>query len=118
MIRIKFRHIASLISGLILTMILSSCGSTATMTTGLENESYIIVTSDNQYKNKEVVVRVDDMNTYEVKALPSKHVVRKGKRIVVHPGSHDVVVKDRAGKTLFDKTIFVSSRFSKLIELP
>lgn len=103
---------------LIIASTFFSCGSYASMSTGQEPESYIIVSADKIYKDKKVDVRVDDLNTFEVKAVAPRHIVRKGERIVVHPGSHDVVVKDKEGKILFNKTIFVSARFSKLIELP
>ncbi|WP_304296141.1 hypothetical protein [Porphyromonas gulae] len=96
----------------------SSCGSVASASYGMQDESYLIVTASKQYLGETVFVSIDGDSTVQAVPIKEKHAVRKGKRIVVSPGKHTVVVTDRAGVRLYEKQIFVSTNNGKMIHLP
>lgn len=96
----------------------SSCGSVASVSYGMQDESYLIVTAGKQYLGETVFVSIDGESTVQVVPIKEKHAVRKGKRIIVSPGKHMVVISDQSGVRLYEKQIFVSTNNGKMIHLP
>ena len=82
-----------------------SCGTTASMSGGLSDESYLVVAASPLYQGKKVFVSIDDQ------------VTRHAKRITITPGKHIILVHDAAGRKIFQQEIFVSTRSTKTITL-
>ncbi|KGN73888.1 hypothetical protein HQ47_06505 [Porphyromonas macacae] len=115
----SIKSIIALVTLLSVTIIgLSSCGSTASVSGGLNDESFIIVAAQNRYHKQEVLVHIDKEAPVLTKALRKNQAVRKGDRLIVSPGRHRIMVVDKMGNKLFDKDIFISTRNSKIIRIP
>ena len=71
-----------------------SCGTTASMSGGLSDDSYLGIVAE----------RPDQ-------------VTRHAKRITITPGKHVILVHDTAGRKIFQQEIFVSTRSTKTITL-
>lgn len=95
----------------------TACGTTSSISGGLNDESYIVVASSSAYVGKKVFVLVDDVSAVGIVAVRSDAVTRHAKRITITPGRHTVIVRDTEGRTLFSKEIFISSRAAKTITL-
>ncbi|WP_298527322.1 hypothetical protein [uncultured Porphyromonas sp.] len=95
----------------------SSCGTTASVTGGLNDESYIVIASSGKYLGQKVEVLIDEVSAVSIVPVKPEHVTRSAKRITITPGRHQIVVRDRAGNILFAKEIFVSTRTAKTITL-
>lgn len=93
----------------------TACGTTSSISGGLNDESYIVVASSSAYVGKKVFVLVDDVSAVGIVAVRPDAVTRHAKRITITPGRHTVIVRDAEGRTLFSKEIFISSRAAKTI---
>ena len=88
-----------------------SCGTTASMSGGLSDESYLVVAASPLYQGKKVFVSIDDESTIGIVAVRPDQVTRHAKRITITPGKH------AAGRKIFQQEIFVSTRSTKTITL-
>ena len=95
----------------------TACGTTSSISGGLNDESYIVVASSRAYVGKKVFVLVDDVSAVGIVAVRPDAVTRHAKRITITPGRHQILVRDRAGQVLFAKEIFISTRSAKTITL-
>ena len=94
-----------------------SCGTTASMSGGLSDESYLVVAASPLYQGKKVFVSIDDESTIGIVAVRPDQVTRHAKRITITPGKHIILVHDVAGRKIFQQEIFVSTRSTKTITL-
>ena len=94
-----------------------SCGTTASMSGGLSDESYLVVAASPLYQGKKVFVSIDDESTIGIVAVRPDQVTRHAKRITITPGKHIILVHDAAGRKIFQQEIFVSTRSTKTITL-
>ena len=92
-----------------------SCGTTASMSGGLSDESYLVASP--LYQGKKVFVSIDDESTIGIVAVRPDQVTRHAKRITITPGKHIILVHDAAGRKIFQQEIFVSTRSTKTITL-
>lgn len=113
------QYLGRLLGLALVVLTLSSCGSVASRSGGLNDEAYILVTSGRVFKGEYVLVHIDDLPAQEVKARrEGNKAVRRGERLAITPGRHRVAVVDRLGQLLYDKEIFISSRSTKTITIP
>lgn len=90
---------------------LTSCGSSySSMSGGLEDEAYIVVRVGKQHANRYVTVSVDEAPAVRVRAVTERNTNIRGRRVVVTPGKHRVIVRSLEGKILVNEHVFVSSR--------
>lgn len=100
-------------------MALSACGTVASKSGGLADEAYIQLSSTKHYRGSEVLISIDQAEPIPVKvSRDGNEVTRKGLRLAVTPGRHQVVIRDKQGRKLYERQIFVSTRNSKNIVLP
>lgn len=100
-------------------LLFASCGSVGSVAGGLNDESYIVLSANRQYVGSKVLVMIDGGSGVEVRVRKDgANAVRRGSRLVVQPGRHQVQVVDEMGKVLFDKEVFVSTRSERKIDLP
>lgn len=117
--KINLRHLAlGLLVALSMMLTLGSCGSTASISGGLSDEAYVILSANRTYINETVYVQIDAEESIPVKVVRDDEAARTGRRIVLKPGKHRIVVFDSAGKVLYNQHIFVSTRNAKTIVLP
>lgn len=107
----------SLVAMLLVIVSLGSCRTSySTMSGSLEDESYVVVRVGRTWANRYVNVFVDDAPAVKVRAVTERNTVIRGRRVVVSPGKHSVVVKDvKTGEVLAREKIFVSSRNTAFI---
>lgn len=96
---------------------LSSCGTTASVAGGLNDEAYLVVASSGKHLGQKVEVLIDEVSTVSIVPVKPQDVTRSAKRITITPGRHQILVRDRAGQVLFAKEIFISTRSAKTITL-
>lgn len=114
-----YRNICCSLFALVCSLLLASCGSVGSVSGGLNDESYIVFSANRQYVGSKVSVVIDGANGVEVHVRKDgANAVRRGSRLVVQPGRHQVRVIDQDGKVLFNKEIFVSTRSERKIDLP
>ena len=103
---------------LTLTLLLgiASCGSTASLSGGLNDEAYLVVSSS-VYRGQKVYVSIDEESVVGIVAIRPDQVTPKAKRITITPGRHLVRIHDAENRKLFEKEIFVSTRSTKTITL-
>lgn len=111
------KKLLSLLAGLFLILGMSACGTTASISGGQNDESYIAVASSGQYLGKKVEVLIDEVSSVLIVPVKPQHVTRSAKRITITPGRHQIVVRDRQGNILFAKEVFISTRSAKTITL-
>lgn len=98
-------------------LFISSCTGVKTLSTGLENESFIeIVGSPNNYSGG-VDVNVDDKSTFKASVNKDNANRPKGKVYAISPGKHTITVSYK-NNVIFKKQIFVSAQETKKIILP
>lgn len=107
----------ALVSASLLLLGASSCGTTASISGGLNDEAYIAIASSGQYLGKKVEVLIDDVSAVAIVPVKPQHVTRSAKRITITPGKHQVIVRDLKGNVLFAKEVFISTRSAKTITL-
>ena len=98
-------------------IVLTGCTGVKTLSTGLENESFLtFIGKPNNYSGG-VDVNIDDNITF--KALVNKdHADRpKGKVYAISTGTHTVTVSYN-NEVIFKKQVFVSAQETKKIMLP
>ena len=104
---------------LTLTLLLgvASCGSTVSLSGGLNDEAYLVVASSSVYQGHKVYVSIDEESVVGIVAIRPDQVTPKAKRITITPGRHLIRVHDAETRKLFEKEIFVSTRSTKTITL-
>ena len=65
----------------------TACGTTSSISGGLNDESYIVVASSSAYVGKKVFVLVDDVSAVGIVAVRPDAVTRHAKRITITPGA-------------------------------
>lgn len=113
-----FKTLVSLTLVFALLVGLASCGSTASISGGLTDESYVVLTAKKEYVGQTVYLSIDGAEAVPVRLTRDDNKARKASRITVQPGRHQVSITDQARKQLYRQEIFVSTRNSKLIALP
>lgn len=104
--------------GLCLTLLLASCGSSASMSGGRGDSSEIILSAKKEFVNKWVMLKIDDRAPMEIMPKRKDVAALKAARIVVTPGRHYVMVTSQEGQPLYEEQVFVSAGASKIIVLP
>jgi lipoprotein len=111
------RGMALVLATFAVLVISVSCGTTASMSGGLSDESYLVVAASSVYQGQKVFVSIDDEATVGIVAIRPDQVTRHAKRITITPGKHIILVHDAAGRKIFQQEIFVSTRSTKTITL-
>jgi len=105
----------------ILTLVLAIVGLSAcsphmynTTSSGKDNESFIVVlTEDQSFKDVSVIV---DGKAFPIETVYKVKASRKAHPVIIFPGKHKVEVVS-AGKTLVDENIFIGLQETKKIVL-
>lgn len=98
-------------------MFLTSCTGVKTVTTGLENESFLEFIGKPSNYSSGVDVNIDDKSTFKAE-VNNVHADRpKGKVYAISTGTHVVTVSYN-NNVIYKKQIFVSSQETKKIMLP
>lgn len=96
---------------------ISSCTGLKTVSTGLENESFLeFIGTPSNYKEG-VDVNIDDKITFKAEVNKNHSDRPKGKVYAISTGVHIVSVSHN-DKIIFRKKIFVSTQETKKIVLP
>lgn len=114
----RIQHLFVAIGCALILGLFASCGSTASMSSGLSDEAYILVVSNRLYRGERVAVLVDDAPAVYVRAVSEAKRTHKASRVVIRSGKHRVAILAPSRQELYNQQIFVSSRASKLITLP
>lgn len=77
---------------------------------------FILITSNNYYKNEKVMVVVDNDPPYRIKVKRANR--GKGHRIMVRPGKHFVQIIDQRGNRIFARMVYASPDSPAIINLP
>lgn len=96
---------------------LTGCTGVKTLTTGLENESFLEFIGKPSNYNGGVNVNIDDKSTFKAKVNKDHANRPKGKVYAIFTGSHIVTVFYN-NNVIFKKQIFVSAQETKKIMLP
>lgn len=107
-----------LLLGLVVLLSLGSCGTTTSLSGGLSDEAYVVVSANRTYINQTVYVQIDARESIPVKAVREDKSTQEGQRLVVKPGKHRIVIFDHLGQVIYNQHIFVSTRNAKVIVLP
>ena len=103
-------------------LFLTGCGGIKTLSTGLENESFLEFIGKPSHYSGGVVVNIDDKSTFKAK-VKKDHAERpktkrlKGKVYAIPTGTHTITVSYN-NTDIFKKQIFVSAQETKKIILP
>ncbi|MBN2635912.1 hypothetical protein [Draconibacterium orientale] len=98
-------------------IILSGCTGVKTLSTGLENESFLeFIGKPANYSNG-VDVNIDDTTTFKAEVNKDHADRPKGKVYAISTGTHTVTVSHN-NNVIFKKQIFVSAQETKKIILP
>jgi hypothetical protein len=101
----------------IFSTILFSCGGIKTMSSGLDNESYLeFVGKPNDYSDGLEVV-VDGKINFKAEVNKNKTTKIKGQVYAISTGTHTLSVSYKS-QVLYNKQIFISSQETKKIILP
>lgn len=98
-------------------MLLVGCTGVKSVTTGLENESFLEFIGNPKNYSAGVDVNVDDQSTFRAEVNKDQAYRAKGKVYAISTGKHLVTVSSN-GTVLFKKQIFVSAQETKKIILP
>lgn len=110
---------ALLLGVLPVLVLLSSCGSTATLTGGYADKATIVIAAKKEYVGVKVSLYVDgQVVKQDIAAVKESKATRTAPRFEVSPGTHDVSVVGENGIELHRAKIFLSSGKSKVIVLP
>lgn len=107
-----------LLFAIITVLTFSGCGKHmySTMSSGKENQSFIIVLRQDQTYPSGVTVIVDN-NEYPVDKVFKMKFQRKARPVVITPGKHSIKVLFD-GKELYKDEIFIGLQETKKIVLP
>lgn len=98
-------------------MFLTGCTGVKTVSTGLENESFLeFIGSPSNYSGG-VDVNVDEKSTFKAEVNKDHADRPKGKVYAISTGAHLVTVSYN-GNVIFKKQIFISAQETKKIMLP
>lgn len=98
-------------------LVLAGCTGVKTLSTGLENESFLeFIGIPGNYPDG-VDVNIDDKNTFKAEVKKDHADRPKGKAYAISTGKHIVTVSHN-NNVIFKKQIFVSSQETKKIMLP
>lgn len=92
-------------------LVLTGCGGTKTISSGLENESFLEFIG----KPKRIYVTVDDRTAFIAKTHKAKHF--NGKTYAIKTGTHIITVYYKE-TVVYKQQIFVSTQETKKIVLP
>jgi hypothetical protein len=101
--------------GVVITV--SSCKSTVSTTSGLENNAHIKVVKANYSESYEqpLTLIIDDQE-FQISEIYTDKKSMKASVIPTTPGKHHVVIKD-GQKVIYDKSIFIDNRETRKIIL-
>ena len=97
------------------SIMLLSCGSYKTMSSGKADESFILVLGDKK-QYKDIVVQIDD-EEFQINKLYKASKDHKAMPISTSVGKHKVTVFAN-GEIVYDENIFLSVQQTKRIVLP
>ena len=91
---------------LTLTLLLgvASCGSTVSLSGGLNDEAYLVIASSSVYQGHKVYVSIDEESVVGIVAIRPDQVTPKAKRITITPGRHLICVFFFKQKTAYEIT--------------
>ena len=97
----------------------SGCGKHmySTMSSGKENQSFVIVLRQEQNYPSGVTVVVDDKEHFTVEKVFKMKFQRKARPVVITPGKHSIQVLFE-GKELYRDEIFIGLQETKKVILP
>lgn len=99
----------------IFTLFVTSCTGYRTSSSGIENKGYInIVGNTSVYKN--VIVTIDEKNSFETKVNKEHATIPKGNILEVSTGSHIIQVHHK-GNLIFQKKVLISNGQTRKIVL-
>jgi len=98
-------------------MLLTGCTGVKTLSTGLENESFLVFIGKPSSYSRGIVVNIDDKSTFKAKVNKGHADRPKGKVYAISTGTHLVTVFYN-NNVIFKKQIFVSAQETKKIILP
>lgn len=101
----------------IVVIFLTSCSGVKTLSTGLENESFLAFIGDPDNYSEGVEVTIDDKTPFLATVKKDYAKRPKGNVYAVSTGTHNLTVK-YSNKIIFKKQIFVSAQETKKILLP
>lgn len=115
----KTSQIRQLLCLFLICLIFSTCGTVSSKSGGVGDDAYLVLSSTQKYYGHTVLLSIDDNIPLEVSvSRDGNWAVRKGHRLAITPGKHHILVKDKQGRLLYDRQIFVSTRNTRTIVLP
>lgn len=96
---------------------LTGCTGVKTLSTGLENESFLEFIGNPSNYTGGVVVNIDDKSTFTADVNKDHADRPKGKVYAISTGKHTITVSYN-NNVIFKKQIFVSAQETKKIMLP
>ena len=95
-----------------------ACGSMpVAQQSGKDDTCSLVFVSQGEYVNEIVYVQLDD-TSFDAKTVSHKKAERKGTAYRVDPGTRKITVKDKNGRIIYSKKIFLSAQETKQIQLP
>ncbi len=103
-----------------LPLLLSGCRANLPVAqeSGKEDMAYLLFISPKEYTGKQVKVTIDNAQPFDAKVVKAKKSNRRGTQYGVGVGTRSLKVTDEAGRTLYDKKVFLSTQEVKQINLP
>lgn len=98
-------------------VLITSCTGVKTLSTGLENESFLEFVGKPSNYSGGVDVNIDDKTTFKAEVNKDQADRPKGKVYAISTGTHMVTVSYNSN-VIFKKQIFVSAQETKKIMLP
>ncbi len=95
----------------------ANCTGVRTMSSGLENESFLEFVGNPRNYSGGVDVVIDDAKTFKAEVKKENANRLKGNIYAISTGTHTVVVSYN-GNVIYQKQVFVSSQETKKIVLP
>ncbi|MDO4790204.1 MAG: hypothetical protein Q3998_04480 [Porphyromonas sp.] len=103
----------------IASLTVSGCGSVSSIHGGQSDDAYLVVSSAEYYAGEVVAVEIDGVHVGNLEVVKKKNVVKTKSRLTIKPGRHSLILRDlNSGRVLKELEIFVSTRSSKVVELP
>ncbi len=100
----------------IFLIFLTGCTGVKSVTSGLEDEAFLVIEGD-PAKYGEVLVKVNDDIEFTAKVNKPNANRPKGEVYAISPGSHIVSVSSN-GQVVYRKKIYISTQETRKIELP
>ncbi len=97
--------------------ILTGCTGIKSVTTGLENESFLLFIANQNSYNGGVDVKIDDLEPFKAEVTKDNSPIPKGKVYAISTGKHLITVSSK-NQVIFKKQVFISSQETKKIMLP